>query len=179
MNTESLANEEETEWLSPEWDAAIERKCDLDGWPKGKEPKHELVKRFTMLSSILECDDQELKQGQWTRDVVLTHAPYQSMILGADFIAAWQNHDFGFFQDLARVAVIQSGARKHAGDPIESVVIGIASELWTKEKGNPSREDVMLEAKKKGLKVGNWSKTFKRCHLAFLKGRGRGRPSKK
>lgn len=157
---------EEDEWLTPEWDAAIDRQLKLEGWAKGQEPKHELVKRFTLFCALMENANQDL----------VDHA---AKGFGAEFIAAWCNRDAAFFKDLARVALIEAGTSRLHGDCIERAVIEIASKLWTKEKGNPTREEVMQEAKRRKINVGNWSKTFKRCHLDFLKGRGRGRPPKK
>jgi hypothetical protein len=159
------AKTEEDEWLTPEWNAACERKNDLEGWQNGQEPKHELVKRFTDFCTLMGNANQDL----------VDHA---AKFFGAEFIAAWCNRDAAFFTDLARVALIESGKRRLDDKCVELAVINIATKLWTKEKGNPTREEVMKEATRREIKVGNWSKTFKRCHLDFLKGRGRGRPKK-
>lgn len=163
---DSEAKTENDEWLTPDWDAAIEHQLELEGFKKGQEPKHALVKRFTLFCASMENVNQDL----------VDHA---AKVFGAEFIAAWCNRDADFFADLKRVALIEAGTRRLPGDCIERAVIEIASELWTKERGNPTREEVMQEAARRGVKPGNWSKTFQRCHLDFLKGRRRGRPTKK
>lgn len=176
---DSEGKTEDDEWLNPDWDAAIDRQLELEGWQKGQEPKHELVQRFTYFCAVMAKLHLDMADQKWSADEVLLRQPYEAMVLGAEFLAAWSNRDAAFFEDLARVALIEAGTRRLAGDCIERAVIEIASELWTKEKGNPTRDEVMQEAKRRGIKPGNWSKTFKRCHLDFLKGRKRGRPSTK
>lgn len=170
---------EEDEWLTPEWDAAIDRQLELEGWKKGQEPKHELTQRFVRFCAVMGNLHRDMADRQWSVDEVLLRQPDAAMMFGAEFISAYLNRDNAFFTDLARVALIEAGTRRLTGDCIESAVIEIASELWTKDKGNPTREEVMQEAARRGVKPSNWSKTFKRCHLDFLKGRRRGRPTKK
>lgn len=176
---DSEAKTEDEEWLTPDWDAAIDRQLELEGWKKGQEPKHELVQRFTRFGAVMASLHLDMADQKWSADEVLLRQPDAAMVFGAEFLAAWRNRDASFFKDLARIALIEAGTRRLTGDCIERAVIEIASELWTKDKGNPTREEVMREAKRRGIKPGNWSKTFKRCCLDFLKGRGRGRPTEK
>ena len=177
MNSE--AEREDDEWLTPDWDAAIDRQLELEGWKEGQEPKHELVQRFTYFCAVMGNLHLDMKDQKWSTDEVLLRHPDEAMRLGAEFLAAWRNQDAAFFEDLARVALIDAGTRRKTGECIERAVIEIASELWTKEKGNPTKAKVMQVAERRGIKPSNWSKTFKRCHLDFLKGRKRGRPKTK
>lgn len=169
---------DDEEFLSPGWDAATERLLELQGLRSSARPRHKLVEQFDQASWFLEanveCEDAMAAAEYWGR------FPFADW--GERFFEAWLKNDVAFFEDLARVSRTLAGihkADKIAGDAVELMVLRAAYDLAERLRRDPSRDEVMAECQRLGIRVGHWGKTLKRCKLDFLKGATRGRPKAK
>lgn len=98
--------------------------------------------------------------------------------VAAEFVIRFLNNDFEYFEEVARLLAIRGGKRGGKRNlPMGARLIAAAEHLKFKLERNPTREELKDEAKRQGIKVGDWTKTLKDCKLDFLKGR-RGRPRK-
>lgn len=98
---------------------------------------------------------------------------------GRLFFMAWIGQKVDFFEDLARVSRTLAGGHKAdliGPAALELRVLWAAYVLSERLRRDPSRDEVMEECQRQGIRVGHWGKTLKRCKLDFLKGASRGRP---
>lgn len=169
---------DDQEFLSPGWDAAIERMLDLEDLRPSARPRHDLVEKFRLAATCLyhcSLDAEPMKGAAYWADF-----PFDEW--GQLFFNAWLKNDAAFFEDLARVSRTMAGihkADKIDGDAVELMVLRAAYDLAERLRRDPSRDEVMAECQRLRIRVGHWGKTLKRCKLGFLKGASRGRPKVK
>ncbi|MCX6837859.1 MAG: hypothetical protein NTX35_08610 [Verrucomicrobia bacterium] len=158
--------DDEPEIHGIEWDAAVQRLCDL----KAKlhtEPRHLLLKSFW---SRWQCLGDVMS---WQDSCMITEWDWPSMPLqietGAATLNAYLGGDIDFFRDIVRMMENEAGENRTSNWIKGIAVIQIAFDLFKSETGNPSKEQVQQTAEKSGIQVADWSSMFKDCCLDFLK----------
>ncbi len=88
---------------------------------------------------------------------------------GTAVINAWLKCDVDFFKEFARRLEIASGTRSnHDLPPLYETIIGTAFGLFSRDKGNPTKQQVRAVVEKLGFKGVDWTKAWKKCRLTFL-----------
>lgn len=95
---------------------------------------------------------------------------------GEAVINAWMKFDVDFFKEFARRLEIASGKRSNTDlPPLYETIIKTAFDLVSKERGNPTKQEVKAAVQKLGFNNVDWTKAWKKCRLTFLPDDGEGR----
>ena len=159
---------DEDGWHGEEWEPAIQLLNELEARRFGAENAHpigrELEHRWGAIWYLRERADSDL-----TLLEAVNFCP-AIMEAGAAVINAWLKFDVAFFKELARRIETASGNRKKGElPPLYETIIDTAFNLFTRERGNPTKQEVRAAVEKLGFQGIDWTKAWKKCRLTFLK----------
>lgn len=160
------------------WFDALWRMLELSELRPTALPKTSAVAKFRRAAEIVRIH----LSFECIRQSPPSSPPVDFASWGRLFFIAWIGQKVDFFEDLARVSRTMAGihkADKICGDAVELMVLRAAYDLAERLRRDPSRDEVIEECQRLGIRVGHWGKTLKRCKLGFLKGASRGRPKVK
>jgi len=176
MSTEQATQYDDDGLHGEEWEPVIELLWEMEKRRFGGGNSHpvgsKLELRWTCISDLRNEADSALT---WSETVVYSEAIREA---GTEVINAWLRADVEFFKEFARrlenASVVRrevdaSGKRSQVKmTPVYETIINTAFGLVSKERGNPTKQEVRAAVEKEGLIVGDWTKAWKKCRLTFL-----------
>jgi hypothetical protein len=167
MNTEKTTLDDEEGWHGEEWETVVQLWHEMETRRLGGENAHPI-------GSQLELPWTAIWLTRNKSEYPLTPAEtvdyFRAVVdAGTAVINAWLECDVDFFKEFARRLEIASGKRKLSElPPIYETIIETAFGLFSKEKGNPTKQQVRAAVEKLGFKGIDWTKAWKKCRLTFL-----------